>query len=459
MGPQGFRAADGRRETLFHTYPRPIRFIRQLWLSLQVALTPPPTIPPQQAKPLQLLLFNGMLDSAGDYIALTFVPLLALTLGASYWQLGLLAGAASLSGAVGFLLASRLSALPRRITRGVTLSAIGLSRSTYLIIVVISLWLPPPTVLSMLISLWALRAFLSNLTYPLWVALAADLAPKHARGAYLHNRNDAMNVAAIIALPLAGAIIRSSETWGYPAGLTAAFLAGIAGFFLLIRTLHLSHGLTRTRWAATSRSSLDPRAYGRPFLIFCLIGFLWNLSLQITRPFLNVYLVVGLGATALGVGVLATISQLVSFASSHLITDVVRYRSPGWVMRMTSLLIPFIPWGWMLATASWHIAILNGISGILWVAYNMATMHTLMRLTPSRPGAAMTYQAMIFLSTSIGALAGGAMLEHMGFKPAFVISGAGRLLAALLLWSAPLSTVNEGSDHAERTGEGGESKR
>jgi MFS family permease len=61
----------------------------------------------------------------------------------------------------------------------------------------------------------------------------------------------------------------------------------------------------------------------------------------------------------------------------------------------------------------------------------------LMTLTPepARPHAVKTYQILIFAGTCVGPLIGGALADQMGFKPVFLISGAGRLLAALLLWA------------------------
>ncbi|NOZ29119.1 MAG: MFS transporter [Chloroflexi bacterium] len=436
MRQHELRAVDGRRVPLSPNRSRVTRALYQLWLSLKVALTPPPTVPPEQAGPLQLFLVNGMLNSASDHIALTFTPLLALALGASFLQLGMLAGAASLAGALSLLLASLLTVRSLQHRKSLILLATGTSRLTYLALALLPLLIPSSTAIGILIALWAARAFLSNLINPIWASFSAALVPRNARDAYLHNRNDAMNLAAILALPIAGLAIRLIHNPGYPVGLALAFLAGLAGAIAFARIPPPTDTPVLPRVTAASVAALRLLKGERTLLTFCAIGFLWNLSLHITSPFLNVYLVVGLNATALGVGILAAVGLLFGFASSHVIAEAVRYRGPVWVMRLFGLLIPLVPWAWTMATATWQIGILNAVSGILWAGYNLAAFRALMRLTPgsARPQAAILYQIWIFLSACIGALIGGMLVEQMGFRSIFLVSGAGRLLATALLW-------------------------
>lgn len=411
------------------------RAFYSLWLSLKVALTPPLIIAPERIRPLRLFIADGVLSSASHHIALTFVPLFALALGASYLQLGMLAAVASLSGALALLPAASLAARCTLHRQRAILLTSGAARLSYLAIALVPWLLAPPGRWLALIGLWGIHAFVTTLIHPVWTAFSMDLVPSRIRDSYLHNRKDAMTVAAILALPMAGLIIRAGgRELGYPLGLLLAFILGSVGLLVFAQIPRIPSEASVSSFSHSWREVRN----SRPFLAFCAVGFLWNTSLQLAGPFLNVYLVVELGATALGVSVLAAIGLLFGFAASHVVADVVRYRGALWTVRLTGVLIPFLPWAWMFVTAAWQVALLNALSGVLWAAYNLATFRLLLALTPesARSQAAIWYQGLIFISACVGAPLGGALADRMGFRPVFLLSGVGRLLAALLLWKS-----------------------
>ncbi len=412
------------------------RMLRRLWLSIKLAVSLPPSVPPERVLPLRRFLINGVLTHASDHLVLTFVPLFALIQGASNLQLGALVAAASLLSALALPLGVRLASqvTPPRRQRFVLLGH-GLARLTYLSIALLPWLVTPSQFLAALIGLWAARAFLLNLVQPTWTAFSTDLIPRSFRSAYLHNQKDAMTVAALLALPLTGLLIRlGGHSTGYPLGIGLAFLISLAGLIALARIPRTTPGNPAAPTVARVRPHLR---YNRPFLIFCGIGFLWNFSLQIASPFLNIYLVRELGATALGVGVLAATGMLFGFLTSHIAADLVHVRGAWWMAHRISVIIPLVPWAWMLVTAAWQVTFLNALSGILWGAYNLAIFQMLMALTPEpvRPRAVILYQTLIFLSASLGPLVGGFLADRAGFDPVFFLSGAGRLLAAILLWA------------------------
>ncbi len=435
MNRPEFRAVNGRRVPLSQGCLRTWgRAFHSLWLSFRVALTPPLIVSPERIRPLRFFIADGVLGSAGDHIALTFVPLFALALGASYLQLGVLAAVASLSGALALLPAASLAARCAQHRQQAILFASGISRLSYLAIALVPWLLAPPGRWLALIGLWGVHAFVTHLIHPTWTAFSVDLVPHRIRDSYLHSRKDAMTVAAVLALPIAGLIIRAGgRDLGYSAGLLLAFALGLAGLIAFAQIPRIPGEVPIPSASRSWRGVWDPR----PFLAFCAVSFLWNLSLQIAGPFLNIYLMTGLRATALGVGVLAAIGLFSGFAASHLVADVVRYRGALGTMRLVSLLIPFLPWAWMLVTAAWQVALVNMLSGVLWAAYSLAALRLLVALAPdaARSRAVTWYQVVIFASAGVGSLIGGVLADQVGFRPVFLLSGAGRLLAALLLWA------------------------
>jgi MFS family permease len=409
------------------------RTLHNLWLSFKVALMPPLIVSPERIRPLQLFMVDGILGNAGDHIALTFVPLFALALGASYTQLGWLAATASMAGALALWSAAFWATRYIRRRQQVIALTIGISRFSYLVIALVPWLFAPSWRWSALTMLWAIRTFLANWIHPTWTAFSIDLVPNHIRDFYLHARKDAMTVAAVLALPIAGLIIRTGEyNVGYPAGLLLAFALGLAGLVVFMQIPHIPE----TGPIPSVHNGLRGGWRSRSFLTFCGVSFLWNASLQLASPFLNVYLIAELRTTALGVGLLAAIGLFFGFAASHLVADVVRYRGALWTIRFTGLLIPFLPWAWMFVSAAWQVALLNMLSGILWAAYNLAAFRLLIALTPetARSQAIRWYQIIVFVGACVGPPIGGFLADRMGFRPVFLLSGAGRLLAALLLW-------------------------
>lgn len=414
--------------------------ISGLWLSLRVALALPPTIPAELVRPLRLFLIDGALGKVSDQIVLTFTPLYALAWGATNLQVGLLAATASLAGALALPFANRAATLWRARRQLALLSMTGLTRLSYLALIGLPWLAPAPAgkerALLILLLFLAGRSLLSNLAHLTWTALSVDLAPASVRGAYLHERKDSMVLAAILALPVAGLMIRwGGEVAGFPLAFGFALLAGVGGLVAFARIPRVAPAPTAPAAPVRARlASLCSSA--QPFLYFCAISFVWNLALQFVAPFWNIYLVRGLGATALGVGVLSAVHLFFGLASSHLARDVVSQRGAWTVMGAVSLPICLLPVGWALATAAWQVTFLNAASGFLWALHNLAALRALVSLTPSeiRPTAFRLYQIVIFISSVIGPLIGGRLADQAGFQTVFLLSAAGRLIAALGLW-------------------------
>ncbi len=77
---------------------------------------------------------------------------------------------------------------------------------------------------------------------------------------------------------------------------------------------------------------------------------------------------------------------------------------------------------------------INLAAGFLWAGYNLSNFNTLLTLTPEdrRPGYSALYQAIVTAALAGGAAFGGIVAERWGYTAVFVLSGIGRLGAALL---------------------------
>ncbi|GAB4563012.1 MAG: hypothetical protein Kow0047_11540 [Anaerolineae bacterium] len=444
------RAVSRRRgSTSRHPVRLALEAANGVWLSLRAAVTPPSTLEPEHARFLGRLLLANACASAVDQFAFAFAPLLAFVLGATPVQIGVLVAAAAALSLMGLALSGEGSQ-PHGDPWPAMIRARGATYGIYLFLAIAVWQMASPAALWAIIGLWAIRALIVRFGMSASARVVGHTLPVAQRAAYLHAQSDASTLAAIAALPLLGWIIRAL---GAPNGYVAAFgVAALGGWLTLAPAARARRATTPSPWAGTGQAPEPPTGWwrDRAFVAFCGVGIVWNLSLQMAAPFLNIYLVDGLGASPLGVGVIAAVSLLAAFASAHLVRDITRWSGAWWMLRVTSIIIPFIPWLWIAAQAPWHIAIINGVSGVVWAAHNLAAAHALMQIIPpaAQRLAAHRYQALILATTVAGALLGGLIVASRGYEAVLWISGGGRLLAGLAMWMIPRPTARPSTQAA-----------
>lgn len=107
---------------------------------------------------------------------------------------------------------------------------------------------------------------------------------------------------------------------------------------------------------------------------------------------------------------------------------------PRRVQLITGLLIPLMPWAWAMTRSPWHVVPIELGAGFLWAGYNLASFNLLLLLTPEDRRSRYTalYQIVVMAALAGGAALGGGVASRWGYTTIFVLSGLGRLSAALL---------------------------
>lgn len=393
-------------------------------------------LPSPGRRNLRRFWFEGICVSASDSIVVAYLSLFVLALGGTPAQIGLMSALSSLSAALLLLPGAALAERWGQRKLIVLLSGKGVSRLVLLLLALTPLVLAGPPAIAVAIALAIVHSAFNNLGVPAWTSLTADLVPLAWRGRYFSARNIAKGLAKIAVTYLVGLCITSvGDPIGYQLAMGLAFAFGVASTLTYASVSEPPARETQPPEKCGSRPSLlrDVRAYPE-FLAFCATAALWSFSLQTAAPFFNVYLVDELRATASVVGALSMIAPVTALPGERLFGRLVDRWGPRRVRLVTGLLIPVLPWAWLLVGSPAHVVPINLAGGFLWAGFNLASFNCLLTLMPEdgRERYTALYHIIVMAALAGGAAIGGVIAEHVGYGIVFALSGIGRLAAALL---------------------------
>jgi len=404
--------------------------------------------PAQTRRNLRWFFSDSLFASAGDGIAVTYLVLYILSLGASSAQIGLLSSLSGLASAmiliVGAWLVERIG---RR--RDITvISGGGAARLILLVLAVLPLLgLQGQALIYFAIGLSVLRDIFSNLAYPAWISLVGDIVPLEGRGRYFGSRNFVMGVAGMITTLLVGELItRIGQPVGYQVALGLAFSIGMISTYSFAR-IHDPHPApiqppapeTPTKVSVWTLLKEMFRLPG--FLKLSLAAVVWNFSLNVAGPFFNVYMVRELALTPTFIALNNTVSTVASMLAQLWIGRHADRIGSYRLQMISGLCIPILPFAWIFINAGWQIIPVNLLGGALWGIHSLASFNLLLEMIPETQRArySAVFQNVITVALSAGAAVGGLMVTQWGYVSIFLGSAIGRLSAALLFawWVRP----------------------
>src|SRR5690606_33973878 len=136
------------------------------------------------------------------------------------------------------------------------------------------------------------------------------------------------------------------------------------------------------------------------------------------------------------VGLLATLEQGAAVGGQFLLGMwVTRFSSDRlfkWVLFFPAL----IPALWLVSGEPWHVSSAYVAGGLIWAVYNVAAFNLLMEYAPNEniPRYASVQQIVILAASFLGPVIGTAIVVTWDIRTAMVVSVAGRLLAALVMF-------------------------
>jgi MFS family permease len=377
---------------------------------------------------------DGLVSNISESFVLNFTNPLALALGATNAQMGIMSSVTNLAAALALLPGARLDERFESRKRIVAVTSI-LHRLLLIAIALLPLLFPQGAIYAF-IALVAVRSFFSQLGFPAWSAFTADLVPARIRGRYFGSRNIGLGLAALIFTPLAGGLAEAiGIPQGYQVGFIMAALVGFAATAVFGRIPDPPRDRSTDMPAAGARQSVWDLLRSHPrFAAFSSVAVLWNLSIMVAGPYFSVYIVRNLGASPTQIGLLAAANSLFNIAGQRVWGRVNDYRGAAWVMGLTGLLIPLIPAFYAVAPNAWWLIAVECFSGFAWSGYSLASFNLMLGLAPAEQRARFSavYQIAVFSASFVGPLLGTLLVGIWDIRLLFWLSFAGRLLASLL---------------------------
>jgi predicted MFS family arabinose efflux permease len=262
--------------------------------------------------------------------------------------------------------------------------------------------------------------------------------PAGIRGRYFASRNFGMSLAALATAPVAGLILdRYSGLGGWQIVWLLAFAAGAFSTWAFAR---IPDPTPHTDVVARERASDRPNVLAdilsdRSFVMYLVGTAAWNIGLQVTGPFFNVYLAENLHASGFMIGFLSALISITGLVGLIYFGHVMDRRGTKWLMVVTGLLIPLIPLAWLAVSRPWHVIPINIAAGVLWAGYQLAMLNMVMIMAPPEKRAryAAAFQTVTFAGAFAGPLIGGQIIAVIGYRALFVFSGIGRMAGTLVI--------------------------
>ncbi len=382
---------------------------------------------------LRWLVWDGMFANIGESILGAYQSIYLLELGASRAEIGVLSSLANLALPAAMLPGGKLAAKAQHLKPLVIVPAI-LVRLLLLLLILLPQFFPAGrTLIIVAIALIVARSLVANLMLPAWTTLISDVVPGQWRGRYFSSRNILMGASGFLGLLLVGQLIdRITGISGYQWALGIALLAGLASIYAF---WHIEEP-PRPALAQGDLAVLPLRqmlkGQGR-FVAYCAVAALWNLTVQISGPFFNVFLAEEVRASASLIALASAASTLASLPGQRVFGPLNDRKGSVWVQRLTGFWIPVVPALWGFITQPWQAFPLQILAGFMWAGYNLAAFNSLLELTPaeSRPRFVALYQAIVGIGMAVGAALGGVLAQAWGYRPMFWVSGVGRLAVAI----------------------------
>ncbi len=392
-------------------------------------------------KSLTASLKDGIFASVMGGITDHYSIPLALFLGATVQQVGLIVAVPGLLGSLSQLFAARIvywiGSRLRLVVRLV------LTQASLLLCIAVLPWLEMANRVNLLLVVLVFAALCGGLAGPAWGSVMSDYIPARKRGRYFGWRSRVLGVVTITSVIAAGLLLFAFQRWFYPAGFFTLFLlAALAryasGYFIgqMDEPPHRrdpANDFTFYKFVARFRES--------NFLKFVIFTACLNFACYLAAPFFAVFMLRDLHfnyLTYMSLQVCSSVAALFALPLWGKHADLVGNVR---VLRLSSFLAALIPLFWLLSHHPLYLACVQMIAGFAWSGVTLAAGNFIYdAVTPQKRVRCIAYYNVINgVALFLGCLLGGFLASRLppmlgyGLLSLFLLSGFTRLLFYLTL--------------------------
>jgi MFS family permease len=290
---------------------------------------------------------------------------------------------------------------------------------------------------SLLIGCAVLFAIGKALPDPVWVSLMSDHLPHRSKNRYFGWRNGTLGLIGLSGGLAAGQFLNAFDRKHVIAGFAVLF--GIAAVLRLVSWILMGRMYEpRPRSVRPGSAQGEPLpgsffefvSSGHPFARFALFVGFFHFAVNLTGPYLPVYLLRDLRlsyATFTYVVLSASLTSMLGFRLWGTMAD--RYGNLK-VIRATALFISIIPIFWFLLSEPIGLALLQNAGGFAWAGFQLGIMtFALSEVPPAFRTRALAWLAAVNgLAIFAGCWTGGMLLKVLpvwngsAFRPLFLLS-------------------------------------
>ncbi len=387
---------------------------------------------------LRLVIGDGLASEAMlSLIGNTFLVAMAVLLGASNLQIGLLAALPTMTNL--FQLVSIWLVRHTNNRRFVSVYSSLLARLPLVIIGVIPLLFPSLISIDIFIYFLFFYYLFASIAGPSWNSWMKDLVPEQSLGVYFSRRSSytqTLNVILSIILAVIVDYVKDNypqfELKTYGAMFTLAGIIGIIGALILSKAPEPQSFLPRENIFKLFRRPLQNVNFRR-LLVF---NSAWVFALNIATPFFIVYMMKGLGLSITYIIGLTITSQLTSILTVRIWGTFADRYSNKTIIAICAPLYIFCIIGWCFVGIYTHLyanlillVVIHIFSGIATAGINLSLTNIGLKLAPKEDGIVyLSVKNMITaLFSSIAPLLGGLLADYF----------AQRQLKITIEWTGP----------------------
>ncbi len=359
-------------------------------------------------KSLRYSVLDGSFWAAMAGLTQSYITPFALALKATTAQIGMLASIPNFLNAVSQLAAPALvdKAGSRK---AVILPLVFLHAVMWLPILLIPFVMPGEKIWWLILFV-TISTVAGSMAGPAWGSMMADLVPERIRGRYFASRGRIISLITLVSSFVAGGILQllhSNIFLGFVFLFGGAMAARLGSFFFLTRQYEppMVSFRSRREHLFDVVKSMGTTNLGRFTIFVALVSFMTNLA----SPFFSVYMLRDLQFNYITYMIVTSIGSLTAMVFLTYWGRRADRAGNIKVIQITAVLIPFIPFLWLISKQPYVLVIAETFSSFAWAGFNLAAVNFVYDAArpESRTEYIAVFNAMNGLAVSLGALLGG----------------------------------------------------